>query len=142
MKEDQEKAKQSAESSSSFSLRVDKMISKIEKQLSDYDTEIGSKLNLVRPDEAGNITISDLEEALTVIQAHPNDERIKKIIKNLDADGDGLVALQEVLKLVEDSNKEGHGEVVADAKSPSGPVLSKSEKSPTNTGPSPNTPAS
>ena len=141
MKEDQEKAKQTAESSS-FSLRVDKMISKIEKQLSDYDTEIGSKLNLVRPDEAGNITISDLEEALTVIQAHPNDERIKKIIKNLDADGDGLVALQEVLKLVEDSSKEGHGEVVADAKSPSGPVLAKSEKSSTNTGPSPNTPAS
>lgn len=119
------------------------MISKIEKQLSDYDSEIGSKLNLVRPDDAGNITISDLEGALKLIQAHPNDDRIKKIIKNLDADGDGLVALQEVLKLVEaSSNKEGHGEVVADAKSPSGPVLVKSEKPVSGPSPNNNTPAS
>ena len=59
----------------------------------------------------------------------------------MDADGDGLVALQEVLKLVEASNKEGHGEVVTDAKSPSGPVLGKSEKAPTTHAPN-NTPAS
>ena len=78
------------------------MISKIEKELSTYDNEIGSKLNLIRPDKEGNVTIGDLEEALKVIRDHPNDERIKKIVNALDADGDGVVALQELLKLVEE----------------------------------------
>ena len=78
------------------------MISKIEKELSKYDIEIGSKLNIIRPNEEGNVTIDDLQEALKVIQDHPNDDRIKKIVKKLDSDGDGYIALQGLLKLVED----------------------------------------
>lgn len=78
------------------------MISKIENELSKYDIEIGSKLNILRPNEEGNVTINELEEAMRVIQQHPNDERIKKIVKKLDADGDGYVALQSLLELVAD----------------------------------------
>ena len=91
--------------------RVDKMIKKIEEQLSAYDVEIGTKLNLIRPDDKGQITNTDLENALKVIQNHPNDDRIKKIIQKLDADGDGLVALKQVLELAEDAGNEGHGKV-------------------------------
>jgi LETM1 and EF-hand domain-containing protein 1 len=96
------KVKQAARYSVKLGKKVDKMISKIEKELSKYDVEIGSKLNILRPNEEGNVTINELEEAMKVIQQFPNDERIKMIVKKLDADGDGYVALQSLLELVED----------------------------------------
>jgi LETM1 and EF-hand domain-containing protein 1 len=96
------KVKQAARYSAKLGKKVDKMISKIENELSKYDIEIGSKLNILRPNEEGNVTINELEEAMKVIKQFPNDERIKKIVKKLDADGDGYVALQSLLELVED----------------------------------------
>jgi LETM1 and EF-hand domain-containing protein 1 len=86
------------------------MISSIEKELSNYDQEVGTKLNLVKTNDEGQISISDLEEALKVIRDRPNDERIKKIVNQLDGDHDGLVAMNEILMLVQD--KEGHGEII------------------------------
>ncbi|KAJ3119256.1 hypothetical protein HK098_005628 [Nowakowskiella sp. JEL0407] len=101
-------------STTTLSERVTKMISKIEKELIKYDSEIGSKLNLVRPDDGGTITIEELQEALKVINDHPDDERIKKIVKALDADQDGRVALHEIMALVSQRESEGHGVVVED----------------------------
>lgn len=90
------------------------MISGIEAELAKYDSEIGSKLNLVKTNTEGQISISDLEEALKVIRDRPDDERIKKIVKRLDTDHDGLVAMNEILSLVEDN--EGHGKVMKEKK--------------------------
>ncbi|KAJ3278994.1 hypothetical protein HK104_001860 [Borealophlyctis nickersoniae] len=101
---------------SRISSRVDKMITKIEKELAKYDQEIGSSLNLVRPDEEGRITIEDLGEALRVIRDHPDDERIQRIVMKLDADGDGRVAMDEIIHLAEEAEKEGHGEIVQEIK--------------------------
>lgn len=89
------------------------MIAGIEEELAKYDSEIGTKLNLVKTNEEGQISIADLEEALKVIRDRPNDERIKKIVNQLDGDHDGLVAMNEILALVE--NQEGHGEVTKDS---------------------------
>lgn len=96
--------------------RIDKMVDKIEAELAKYDQEIGSSLNLVRPDEEGKITIADLEEALKLIRDHPDDERIKKIVMKLDADGDGVVAMDEIIHLAEEAEKEGHGEILGEVK--------------------------
>ncbi|KAJ3170735.1 hypothetical protein HDU88_008638 [Geranomyces variabilis] len=96
--------------------RIDKMVDDIEAQLAKIDAEIGSSLNLVRPDEQGKITIQDLEEALKVIRDHPDDERIKRIVVKLDADGDGVVAMDEILLLANEAEKEGHGEIIGEIK--------------------------
>ncbi|TPX62897.1 hypothetical protein PhCBS80983_g00074 [Powellomyces hirtus] len=96
--------------------RIDKMVDKIEAELAKIDAEIGSSLNLVRPDEQGKITIADLEEALKVIRDHPDDERIKRIVVKLDADGDGVVAMDEILALAEEAEQEGHGEIIGELK--------------------------
>ncbi|KAJ3156689.1 hypothetical protein HDU86_003913 [Geranomyces michiganensis] len=96
--------------------RIDKMVDDIEAQLAKIDAEIGSSLNLVRPDEQGKITIQDLEEALKVIRDHPDDERIKQIVVKLDADGDGVVAMDEILLLANEAEKEGHGEIIGEIK--------------------------
>ncbi|KAJ3033156.1 hypothetical protein HDV00_006685 [Rhizophlyctis rosea] len=102
--------------SSRISQRVDLMITKIESELAKYDAEIGSTLHLVRPDEEGRITIEDLESALMVIRDHPDDERIKRIVMKLDTDGDGKVAMEEIIHLAEEAEKEGHGEIVKEIK--------------------------
>ncbi|KAJ3111424.1 hypothetical protein HDU96_005703 [Phlyctochytrium bullatum] len=90
----------------SVSSRVDKMISKIEKELEKYDSEIGSRLNLIRPDEEGRLTVKDLEDALRVIRDNPGDERIRKIVKRLDTDGDGSVSMAEILAMASETEKE------------------------------------
>jgi Ca2+-binding EF-hand superfamily protein len=109
------------------------MISKIEDELAKYDSEIGSKLNLVKPNMEGQISIGELEETLRVIQAHPNDERINKIIQKLDSDKDGKVALDEILALV-DEGKEGHGEILKkDEKKESAPVAPPATPAATST---------
>lgn len=64
--------------------QLDKMLLRIENELRKYDDEIGSKLHVLNPDHEGKVTLEELEEALKVIQANPEDERIKKIVKKLD----------------------------------------------------------
>ncbi|RKP03360.1 hypothetical protein CXG81DRAFT_6159, partial [Caulochytrium protostelioides] len=80
--------------------RVDKMIARIEDELERYDSEIGSRLYLVRPNDEGKITVAELHEALSIIRNHPEDERIRRIVQRLDADGDGLVAMEEIAVLI------------------------------------------
>jgi LETM1 and EF-hand domain-containing protein 1 len=93
--------------------RVEKMIKKIDAELKKYDSEIGSRLNLIRPDEEGRMSVSDLEEVLKVIRDNPGDERMKKIVKRLDSDGDGVISIPEVLAMIQDmAEKEGHGVVM------------------------------
>ena len=89
--------------------RVDKMIQSIEEELQKYDSDVGSKLNLMKTNEEGQLSIGDLEEALKVIRNRPNDDRIKKIVNQLDADHDGLIAINELLQV---KVQEGHGEVL------------------------------
>ncbi|KAJ3387831.1 hypothetical protein HDU92_001783 [Lobulomyces angularis] len=99
-----------SKSTQRLSTKLDKMISKIEQELLKYDSEIGSKLHLLKPNEEGKLSITELEDCLKVIRQNPNDERIKKIVKNLDFDGDGYVTLDEIRNLVEDEEKnEGSG---------------------------------
>ncbi|KAL7751592.1 LETM1 domain-containing protein ylh47 [Sorochytrium milnesiophthora] len=117
------------ESSASTRLgsRMEKLISKITTELEQYDSEIGSKLNLIQANEAGQVTVGDLEEVLKIIRSKPeDDERIKKIVKKLDVDNDGLVTVEELLALAKESQeKEGHGVVVAEDKDPAGDKKTK-----------------
>ncbi len=101
-----------------LSARIDRMITSIEKELVAYDVQIGSKLNLVQPDKQGRLTIEELESVLKVIKDHPNDARIQMIVKRLDKDGDGLVALHEIMELAAQAEaKDGHGVVMDEKKS-------------------------
>ncbi len=94
-------SKDVSRSTDKLNQRIDDMLTSIETQMQKYDTEIGNKLNILRVDQEGRLSISDLEDALMLIRDHPNDERIKKIVKQLDKDGDGLVALSEIIILAE-----------------------------------------
>ncbi|KAG9300253.1 hypothetical protein G9A89_011326 [Geosiphon pyriformis] len=103
-KEDMEElkgiGKQESKASHRLGERLDKMIQKIDSELEQYDSEVGSRLNLIQANESGQITTSALEEALSVIKHTPGDnDRIKKIVKKLDVDGDGLIFLDHISDL-------------------------------------------
>ena len=110
------------------------MISKLESELLKYDSQIGTKLNLVKPTSDGQISIQDLEKVLRVIRDHPDDERINKIVKKLDADNDGMVLLDEIIKLDDPENpKDGVGEV----RNSSNPVPSTAKSTGSSDNPNP-----
>ncbi|KAI8814261.1 LETM1-like protein-domain-containing protein [Cladochytrium replicatum] len=94
-----------------LSERVNRMITKIEAELARTESAIGSKLKIVQPED-GHITITELEEVLKVLADHPDDDRIKRIVKKLDRDDDGRVALTEIIHLASETEKEGYGVVI------------------------------
>ncbi|KAJ3256292.1 hypothetical protein HDU77_003215 [Chytriomyces hyalinus] len=85
---------------SAVSSRVNKMIASLEAEIAKIDSEIGSSMNVIQPDAAGNLSVEELQNALNLIKDNPGDERIKKIVKRLDRDGDGVVTIPEVLAFV------------------------------------------
>lgn len=88
-----------------LSNRLDKMLLKIEKELGKYDAEI--KLDVLQPDKDGKtISIQELEQVLSVMQNNQNNERIKQIVAELDSDGDGVIAMKEILALLNDVENE------------------------------------
>ncbi|KAI9209226.1 LETM1-like protein-domain-containing protein [Polychytrium aggregatum] len=139
-KEDIEELKQvtqveAPKATSTVGRQVDKMIASLEKELIKYDAEIGSKLNLVKPNEEGKISLEEIEEVLKVIKDYPNDDRVKHIVKELDVDGDGFVSIAEVLVLAQEhSNKEGYGVVLKQVKADN---MAKAAAAPATPAPAP-----
>jgi len=83
------------------------MLTKIDTQLQDYDSRVGSSLQMISADAQGQISVQDLEKALAVIKHKPDDEVGQAVIQKLDVDKDGFVELEHVLGLV---REEGLGE--------------------------------
>ncbi|VDB99117.1 unnamed protein product [Peniophora sp. CBMAI 1063] len=89
--------------------RVRSMLTKIDKQLEEYDARVGNSLQMVACDPQGRIPIRDVEKALNVIKHKPEEDVVKNVIEKLDADKDGFVELEHVLTLARD---EGLGIVI------------------------------
>ncbi|KAF9973782.1 hypothetical protein BGZ73_002970 [Actinomortierella ambigua] len=103
--------------------RLEKMITKLDKELEAYDKDVGNKLHTFQPNERGEVTVADIEAALKVIKHTPDAENIKHIVKKLDVDGDGLVLLSHIVELADAvEEEEGTGVLVEgkrnDAKAP------------------------
>ena len=84
------------------------MITKIDEQLSAYDSRVGDSLQLISADSQGRISVADLQRALTVIKHKPDQEVVEGIVKKLDVDSDGFVVLEHVLDLI---RQEGLGKI-------------------------------
>ncbi|KAJ7632538.1 LETM1-like protein-domain-containing protein [Roridomyces roridus] len=98
--------------SGALTKRIRSMLTKIDQQLEEYDSRVGSSLQLISADAQGRISVEDLEKALAVIKHKPDDEVGQAVIKKLDVDKDGFVELEHVLGLV---REEGLGIVMDDA---------------------------
>jgi LETM1 and EF-hand domain-containing protein 1 len=96
--------------SGALTKRIRSMLTKIDTQLQEYDSRVGSSLQMISADAQGRISVQDLEKALAVIKHKPDDEVGQAVIKKLDVDKDGFVELEHVLGLV---REEGLGECYA-----------------------------
>jgi len=88
-------------SSAALTKRIRSMLTKIDAQLEEYDSRVGSSLQLISTDQ-GRISAQDLEKALAVIKHKLDDEVGQAIVQKLDVDKDGFVELEHVLGLVGD----------------------------------------
>ena len=86
--------------SGALTKRIRSMLSKIDKQLEEYDSRVGSSLKMISQDAQGRISVQDLEKALAVIKHRPDDEVGQAVIQKLDVDKDGFVELEHVLGLI------------------------------------------
>ncbi|KAG6878735.1 hypothetical protein C0993_011550 [Termitomyces sp. T159_Od127] len=98
--------------SGALTKRIRSMLSKIDRQLEEYDSRVGSSLQMISADAQGRISVQDLEKALAVIKHRPDDEVGQAVIQKLDVDKDGFVELEHVLGL---AKEEGLGIVIDDA---------------------------
>jgi len=97
--------------SGALTKRIRSMLTKIDKQVEEYEGRVGSSLQLISADAQGRISVEDLEKALAVIKHRPDDEVGQAVIQKLDVDKDGFVELEHVLGLV---REEGLGIVMDD----------------------------
>ena len=84
------------------------MLTKVDAHLEDYDTRVGSSLQMISTDAQGKVSVQDVEKALAVIKHKPDDEVVRAVIEKLDVDKDGYVELEHVLGLV---REEGLGKL-------------------------------
>src|SRR5882757_149040 len=82
------------------------MVTKLDKQLEEYDARVGSSLQLIACDATGRIPIRDLSKALSMIRHRPEEDVVAHVVDKLDVDHDGYVELEHVLGL---AREEGLG---------------------------------
>lgn len=84
--------------------RIRSMLQRIDKQLEEYDRDVGGRMHLIQTSSTGKISADDLEQALRLIKHRPDEDELQKIVDKLDVDLDGLVPLDHVLELARDEN--------------------------------------
>ncbi|KAG6879528.1 hypothetical protein C0992_001861 [Termitomyces sp. T32_za158] len=88
--------------SGALTKRIRSMLTKIDQQLEEYDSRVGSSLQMISADAQGRISVQDLRKALAVIKHKPDDEVGQAVIQKLDVDKDGFVELEHVLGLAKE----------------------------------------
>ncbi|KAH9048224.1 LETM1-domain-containing protein [Lactarius hengduanensis] len=111
MEENQQTASEEVEDPKTAALvkRIRNMLTKLDKQLEEYDARVGGSLQLIACDAAGSIPVRDLSKALSMIRHRPEEDVVAHVVDKLDVDHDGFVELEHVLGL---AREEGLGIVV------------------------------
>ncbi|KAG2185285.1 hypothetical protein INT44_002075 [Umbelopsis vinacea] len=93
--------------------RLEKMLGKLDRELDAFESEQKHSTGFPRVNvsESGQISTADLEEALRVIRHAPDSDVIKKVVKQMDLDSDGLIFLEHVTQIAQQV-PEGLGVVI------------------------------
>jgi hypothetical protein len=70
------------------------MVTKLDKQLEEYDTHVGSSLQFIACNAIGRIPIRDLAKALSMIRHRPEEYVVAHVAAKLDVDHDSYVELE------------------------------------------------
>jgi LETM1 and EF-hand domain-containing protein 1 len=77
--------------------KIGALIDKLGDDIDEVDHEIGTELKLLDKDNDGQITVTELADALQLLKDKPNDEMLQEIINSLDRDNDGKISVRELL---------------------------------------------
>lgn len=93
--------------------RLEKMLGKLDKELDAFEQAQQHSTGFPRVNltQSGQISTADLEEALRVIRHAPDSDVIKKVVKQMDLDADGLIFLEHVTEIAKQV-PEGLGVVI------------------------------
>ncbi|KAJ2964073.1 hypothetical protein NQZ79_g1017 [Umbelopsis isabellina] len=93
--------------------RLEKMLGKLDKELDAFEKAQQHSTGFPRVNltQSGQISTADLEEALRVIRHAPDSDVIKKVVKQMDLDADGLIFLEHVTEIAKQV-PEGLGVVI------------------------------
>mgnify|MGYP000747653822 CR=1 FL=1 len=97
--------------------RLEKIISDIKDELQLLQDKLGTRLNLLSPDDQGAISVNQLKTVFQLVKKRPSEfARLEDIIKKFDSDGDGKVMLDDILKLAKEAEEEEGLGVLVEAK--------------------------
>ncbi|PJF18732.1 LETM1-like domain-containing protein [Paramicrosporidium saccamoebae] len=94
--------------------QVGKLIRDIDHDISEFESEIGKRLQIISPSSDGTISVGQLRAIMTMVKNSPKDaEKISQAIKAFDSDGDGKIFINDILSVAEEAeDREGHGFIV------------------------------
>lgn len=101
-----------SKASTRLSRGVEKMVKKIESDLSQLEKESKS-IKLIHPDFKGEVSYQDIEKVLTILKKKPKSpEALKRIFEEIDINKDGRISIEEFEKYADSlEDVEGVGEV-------------------------------
>lgn len=103
IKEDMEDMKRDLPSTSGptsfINNRLAKLISSIDDEISSIEREIGQRLFKIQANHEGQLTVEQLEKILSWCREKPDSQRLQRLIKKFDSDGDGRMFVEDILKL-------------------------------------------
>lgn len=96
--------------------QIDRLISDVETELAKYEMDLGDKNQLFKPDENGQLTVAQLESICKMLKnKEVSQEKLTEILKKFDADGDGKIFVEDIIKLaVSAQDQEGSGVIHPD----------------------------
>lgn len=91
--------------------QIDRLISDVETELAKYEMDLGDKTQLFKPDENGQLTVTQLESICKMLKNKEiSQEKLVDVVKKFDADGDGKIFVEDIIKLAESvQSREGSG---------------------------------
>jgi LETM1 and EF-hand domain-containing protein 1 len=93
-KEQEEKAEKKEEAKEAkLEALLDKIISKLEKEVDKVEKTVGTKLHVIDTDKDGVISTNELQQAAGLLKEKLSEEDIKTIITKIDLDHDGRISL-------------------------------------------------
>lgn len=96
--------------------QVERLIGDIEKELDDFEADVGSRLQKIQQTPEGQLSTEQLESIMRLLKrGNLNPEKIAQIIQRFDQDGDGKVFVQDIFDMAKElEDQEGVGVVRKD----------------------------
>eukprot|EP01087_Luapelamoeba_hula_P011822 TRINITY_DN3263_c0_g1_i2.p1 TRINITY_DN3263_c0_g1~~TRINITY_DN3263_c0_g1_i2.p1 ORF type:complete len:615 (+),score=117.05 TRINITY_DN3263_c0_g1_i2:141-1985(+) len=97
--EEKEKAKEN-KAKQRLGAKLEAVLSELEEEFEHVEQEVGHKLKFIDKDSDGVVTTQEIADAIELLRTRPSDKEIVDVLRKLDLDQDGKIALRDVEKVL------------------------------------------